>query len=211
MDTRSWIRTPLGIVAVIFGIVMLVTAIALPVNQVTQPTGTVRVAISSTAAERALADIPNLPEGVSLSYPQDEEPLEVDLTALIASDGSDAVPAYYRAMSEAGKSVLALMMAVIVFLLLRLRTEFAAGRPFAARNARRLSAMALAVVVGAYGSAWLDSYAAQIFYDYLSLERPLYVSFEWSPVPLILAGALLIVAQAFKKGRALTEDVEGLV
>jgi hypothetical protein len=203
---RAWIRTPLGILAVGFVLVMVAVAIVLPVNQVTQSGGTVDMSIGGRATASALDTVPNLPRNAWLEYPQGEDPLMVDLVVW-----DSTLPVYASIMSEVSDSALALMMAVIVFSLLRLRGQFATGRPFAPGNSKLLVVIAAAIVVGSYGSDLLGTYASQIFYEHLSLQRPLFVDGSLSLVPLVLAGAVLAIAQAFRKGRALTDDVEGLV
>jgi hypothetical protein len=73
-----------------------------------------------------------------------------------------------------------------------------AGKPFDRRNPRRIVSLATLVAVGGTGLGLLH-------YLTPSLQLDLRL------VSLVIAGVLLVVAVAFRQGRKLTQDVEGLV
>ena len=210
MSMRSWItRSPLGIVAAGFVLLMVGVAIFLPVNQLTQPgAASVDMSIKYRATADMLATL-DVPEVAKLKYPRDDGPLTVDFVSQWGLDG-EFVPANYRVMSVASNSVKALMAAVIVFCFLRLYAQFAAGRPFAPGNSRLLVVIAGTIVVGTFASGLIEMKASELIYQYFSLELPLYVD-TTVPVELLLPVFLLVMAYAFRKGRALTDEVEGLV
>lgn len=217
LSVRSWLRRPDGMVAAGFVLLMVVVAIALPWNALTQPGVSVEMNIGAKATNDALATV-DVPELVKLRYPRDEGPPTVDFDVIRGRDG-EPVPAYYRFMSRAGDSALALTAAVLGFCLLRIWGQFASGRPFAPGNSRLLVVMAGAIVVGSYGSSLLTVHASHlIYYEYFSLQRPLLpmqpalLNYGYADVTLLVtAGVLMLIAVAFRKGRALTDDVEGLV
>lgn len=87
------------------------------------------------------------------------------------------------------------------------------GRPFEARNSRRLVRLAILVVIGGVLAPIVEHYAGDEVIEYV---RPAWEVEGVPNVPLIvgsviLASLLLVTADAFRRGRDLAADVEGLV
>ncbi|MCF6745067.1 DUF2975 domain-containing protein [Blastococcus sp. KM273128] len=183
--------------------VALLTAVVLPVNQLTQPGGSVTVQVAEPDDDRSL-DLAGLPEGVWV----------VDSTSesqLFAAD----LPAGLRALTELPASLHAIAVAVGAWLLARLLWSIHDGHAFDRRNPGRLAGLAAAVVLGGLVVPMAEGVVATTVLEHLDLAGPgsPLVLFEvtLSLTPIGLALALLAAAEAFRRGRALEDEVEGLV
>lgn len=87
------------------------------------------------------------------------------------------------------------------------------GDPFAAGNARRLGLLATVVVVVGYVGPLLPQIASILVLGRIDLgpDGPFTWSFTFSFLPLVIAALVLATAEAFRRGEAITADVEGLV
>lgn len=199
-------RTGMGLTAAILQIVAavaLVVAVALPVNQLTQPGGNVVVTPVDDGTGRPL-DLAGLPEGV---WVDDADPTAV----LHAFD----LPVGLRALTEL-PTVLALVgIAAGAWWLAMVLTSIRRGQPFDRRNPSRLAGVAAAVVLGGLVAPVSESLVATTVLDHLGLTGPasplrlIIADFPLTPVAVGLL--LLAAAEAFRRGGALADDVEGLV
>ena len=57
----------------------------------------------------------------------------------------------------------------------------------------------------------LNWISANMLYDYLQLSAPLEVVPYYSIPPFLMAALVLVLASAFRSGRQISDDVEGLV
>lgn len=183
----------------------LVTAVVLPLNQLTQPGGRIEVRLTPSAAELAVDAVPELPAASALSVDPEQTLLVLQAAEL---------PAELRLLTEAPASLRGVCTgagALLAWLLLRSIRE---GRPFDRRNPRRIVGLAGLVVLGGLGGPLLDGLARFSVLDHLGAtgpESPFLLDATWDLAPLVLAGLLLALADAFRRGVRLTDDVQGLV
>lgn len=89
----------------------------------------------------------------------------------------------------------------------------AEGRPFAPGNARRVRLLAAVIAAGGVLAPLLPQIAGVLVLERTSLDTTgrflLMPSID--PGPLVLAAVVLCVAEAFRAGTALADDVDGLV
>jgi hypothetical protein len=186
--------------AVALGAVLF--AIALPVHSLTMAGGSVPVSLAPGKVPPL--DVAGLPSGVTVSAAADAISLNVARlsTAL-------------RLLTEASGVVTALAVAAGAWWLAGVLRSVALGRPFERRNAARLVGLTGAVVVGGVLAPILDDLVGFSLLDRLGLvdsDSPfvltmLHINFA----PLLLALVVLGAAEAFRRGAALADDVDGLV
>ena len=199
----------LAVVLFVLSAVSLVTAVVLPFSRLTQTDAVVRLNVAPLESHLVLETAPGLPEGVALA-PTSEEGLTVD--AVANPDVSDEVPpAGLRLLGALGTSVWGLALALIAFLLGRIVFTVGRGDPFNPANPVRFIAMSLTVIIGSLAADTLNWLAASAFYDHYSLQPPLEVVAYYSWTPILLGALVLILAEAFRSGRHLARDTEGLV
>jgi len=200
----SRIARLLAVLASLVALVALLAAVALPVNQLTQPGGAVRV---------RLAD-PDLLGRISVQGLAPGSWVELGSSADTVAYHVFTLPWWLRLLTEVPSAVSLLAVGLGALLLGRLLTSVGSGRPFDRRNPRRLRQLALLVAIGATGAQLLDWTAAAAVLRHVDMDRadaPILASASVSPVPLAIAGLLLVAADAFRRGRELADDVEGLV
>ena len=184
--------------------VSLVVAVVLPINQLTQPGGSVTVTPGfSEEAERPL-DLPGLPEGVFV--------VDGDTTAVLHAF---ELPAALRALTELPAVLAAVAIAAGAWWVARVLTSIRAGQPFDRRNPPRLAGVAAAVLLGGLVvpmSEGVVTFAVLRHLDLAELGSPLTGLSTTIPLtPILLALVLLAAAEAFRRGGTLANDVAGLV
>ncbi|MGY2067415.1 DUF2975 domain-containing protein [Blastococcus sp. SYSU DS0619] len=183
--------------------VALLFAVALPVNQLTQPGGSVVVSTADPSGDRQL-DLPGLPDGV---WVVDSSPE----STLFAAE----LPAGLRALTELPASLGAVAFAAGAWLLARVLSTIHDGRPFDRRNPRRLAGLAAAVVLGGLVVPMSEGLVTTAVLEHLELTGPgsplVVFGITLSLTPVGIAVALLAAAEAFRRGRALEDEVEGTV
>jgi|GEM_PF-1636995 len=205
------VSQPLVAILLLIGAFFAISAIVLPVNRMSKPDTTVTVNIGDDASTQVLKDLPNLPTNVGLT-PVSTNGLKVHLTASTKASGEGAsLPWYLRFLAGLGSSVWAASLAAISILLALTLAAINGGNPFHPSNARRLTWIAALVVIGSAGSDSLNWLAARLAYNYLDLQSPLEVVAFYSIPPFLLAAVMLVLAQAFRRGRQIQDDVDGLV
>ncbi|MGY2003962.1 DUF2975 domain-containing protein [Blastococcus sp. SYSU DS1024] len=183
--------------------IALVSAVVLPVNQLTQPGGSVVVSTADPTGDQRL-DLPGLPEGV---WVVDTTPESM----LFAAD----LPAGLRVLTELPASLAAVAVAVGAWLLARILSTVHDGHPFDRRNPGRLAGLAAAVVLGGLVVPMAEGVVATAVLEHLDLTGPdpplvlFEVTIPFTPIGLALA--LLAAAEAFRRGRVLEDEVEGTV
>jgi hypothetical protein len=200
----------------VVGVLLAIIGVALVIGQLTQPGGVVEVLIDEQALR--LSDVEGLPDGTSLRIPEGTSG-----TASAGSGGGTVtlalevaqLPPWLRALTELPWAVSGIATLVGAIVLRKVLLEVAAGRPFAARNPNRLRILAAIALVVAVVPGQLASLATVLTLDHLDAAGPAsplgFQILELSVSPFFLAAALLVVAQVFKHGQALTDDIEGLV
>ncbi|NEK86767.1 DUF2975 domain-containing protein [Blastococcus saxobsidens] len=191
-----------AVLFVVAGVAALV-AVVQPINQLTQPGGSVVVTPSDLTGDRAF-DLPGLPEGVVLTA--------ADPDALLTAF---ELPAGLRALTELPASLGAIAVAVGAWLLARTLWAIHDGHPFDRRNPGRLAGLAAAVVLGGLVVPLAEGLVATAVLEHLDLAGPdsplVLLSTSLPLTPIGLAFALLAAAEAFRRGRALEDEIEGTV
>ena len=142
-----------------------------------------------------------LPSGVSLQV----EPGDVTLSAWDST-------LVEQALARAGYVVLGLGCLLVALLLRPVLTGLERGDPFSPGNARRISLVAVTIAAVALAVPTLNAIAAAEVIRRLGLD-PDTVTWHWSLdlAPLLVACLVLAVAESFRRGEQLRDDVEGLV
>ncbi len=119
-----------------------------------------------------------------------------------------------RLLAGADIALIGLAVLVGAVLLRRLLLTVAEGRPFAPGNARRLAV--IAVLVGGVGTLApaLPDLAGMLVLDRLDAvgpDSPYGFGVSFPLLPLLVTPVLLALAEAFRRGAELADDVRGLV
>lgn len=183
-----------------------IAAVVLPINQLTQPGGQVSVALTEPAQAQALGAVTGVPEGTWLEFDTWGFPFQWHVFEL-------SWP--LRLLTEAGASLLLACLAGAGFLLALVVRSIRLGEPFAAANPGRLRIIAVLLGVGGIGSQYVEGFTRFALLDRTgaadAANSPLEISASLNLSWVFLAAITLVLAQAFARGQALTEDVEGLV
>ncbi|MFC4497659.1 DUF2975 domain-containing protein [Streptomyces ovatisporus] len=120
-----------------------------------------------------------------------------------------------QALARADSAVLGLCAFAGALLLRRLLLSIAEGDPFREGNAVRVAGLALLTAVGSLCMAATPALASGLVLERLGLDGadgPVAASaFSLPQVPLFVALLLLALAEAFRRGTELAQDVDGLV
>ena len=199
-------RTGVSLVSAVLLVVAVVApllAVALPFEQLTQRGGSVPVTPADLSGDRSLG-VTGLPEDVSV----------VDTTAEALLTASE-LPAGLRVLTELPDVLTLAAVAIGAWLLGRVLSTVHDGHPFDRRNPGRLAGLAAAVLLGGLVAPLTEAVAASAVLDHLDLAGPEgpFLAFEatLSFVPVGVALALTAAAEAFRRGRALEDELEGTV
>jgi hypothetical protein len=191
----------------ITGVVGLITAVAKPINQLTQTGGEMTIGLKGIPSPTEL--IRPLPElqaaGAWLELPWDNNVFTLQVQEL---------PWHLRLLTEMPAALVSLSTAAGALILWRLLGSASAGRPFDHRNPRRLTGLAVVVLAGGLGGPILDKFVRSAILAHLRLdgaESPLWDRATVDLTPIAWAMILLALAESFRRGRRLTEDTAGLV
>lgn len=206
---RRLLTQPLAIVLLVIAAVSGVTAVVMPIRQLTQDSASATIDVSREASQLALNRVPNLPANTSLS-PTSNGGLTVTVSATPGPDGQP-VPLMLRFLTNLGTALWAAAVAVMAFLLALIVSTISSGTPFHRKNSTRLVWISIAILVGSVGADTLNWISANMLYDYLQLSAPLEVVPYYSIPPFLMAALVLVLASAFRSGRQISDDVEGLV
>ena len=183
-----------------------VAAVVLPINQLTQPGGQVAVALTDPAQAQALGAVTGVPEGTWLEFDTWGFPFQWHVFEL-------SWP--LRLLTEASTSLLLACLAGAGFLLARVIRSIR----WVSRSPRRTRAGCGSSPRSCWrvGSAASTSRASpgspcsRLTGAAGATASPLEISASLNLSWVFFAAVTLVLAQAFARGRALTEDVEGLV
>jgi hypothetical protein len=162
--------------------------------------------VSAYLSERVRLDLNerlDLPEGSTLLG----GPIPVELHVA-------DLPVGLRLLAQSGWVLLALCVAAGALALAQVLRTVRAGRPFARRNATWLGVVGVAVLVGGCLAPVLRDAAAVAAIDHLGLtgeDLPFLTQLSVPLTPVLLAAVVLGVAEAFRRGAAMADDVDGLV
>lgn len=122
------------------------------------------------------------------------------------------LPLGLRLLAQVDQALLFLCVAVGALALAQVLRTVRAGRPFAPRNPTWLAVVAITVVAGGVIPPILGDYGTTMALDHLGVldDRFALVS-SFSVAPVVLGTVILGVAEAFRRGAALADDVDGLV
>ena len=187
--------------------ILALTAVALPTYRLVQSDATATVNLTDAASARAL-DTVGLP--TSQVEPTDSNGLTVTLVVTTLESG-EPVPWYLRLLSELGTSLWALGLAFIAYLLARVLGNIAAGDPFHESHARRFTWMAVAILVVSAGADTVNFANAWLLSRAIGSPTDIAVTPYYSLIPIALAAVTLVLAGAFRSGRQIQQDTEGLV
>jgi hypothetical protein len=101
----------------------------------------------------------------------------------------------------------------VAWLLFQLLRTTQAAEPFTVRNVRRINLIALTIGIGGMLVQLAHGFADNAIANADRLPDPTSLTFEmtFTPLPLVVMLVMAIVAEAFRRGIALRNDVEGLV
>ncbi|HEV7627417.1 MAG TPA: hypothetical protein VGO89_13050 [Streptomyces sp.] len=117
-------------------------------------------------------------------------------------------------LSRADSAVLGLCFGAGALLLRRLLLSIAEGEPFRRGNAARLAGIAALTAGGSLAAAVTPGLAGGLVLDRIGLggAGPVVAeTFSFPDMPLLAALVLLALAEAFRRGTELAQDVDGLV
>lgn len=120
-----------------------------------------------------------------------------------------------QALAKADSAVLGLCAFAGALLLRRLLLSIAEGDPFRQGNAVRVAGLAVLTAFGSLGMAAAPALASGLVLERLGLDgadAPVGAfAFSLPQVPLFIALLLLALAEVFRRGTELAQDVDGLV
>ena len=140
--------------------------------------------------------------------------LRVTAVSETAELGVDVLPLGLRLLAAGGPAVFLLSVAAGAWLLAGVVRSVGRGQPFDRRNPRRLGGLAVAILVGGLLAPILRDTASIAVLEFTGLaERgsPFAIAASISFLPVLLAVLVLTVAEAFRRGAALSDEVEGMV
>ncbi|MFN8127019.1 MAG: hypothetical protein U0R64_10995 [Candidatus Nanopelagicales bacterium] len=201
--------SPLSLLLIAAAAVLATIAVALPLVQITRDSATATVNLTPSATTTALATVP-LTAGTVEATGDDEITVSLVATELPGTPPR-AVPPALKVLSQAGTSLWALGLAAAAFLLARVLADLAAGRTFAPAQARRFVGIAIAVLLCSAGADTVNYLNARLLTDALGSPPSIAVTPYYSAIPIAIAAVTLVLAGAFRAGRRIEADTEGLV
>jgi hypothetical protein len=218
-------------VTVVVGVVALIAGIAYAINGATQAPGPVKVRVTVTQAGALQAPVTGRADGGTLPLrPQDategDPAVSLLLTVPTAASSSLEVPRELtlrawdstiseQVLSRGAAAVLGLCVGLGAVLLRRILLSIADGRPFQPGNPICLAGIAALMAAASLAAAVLPAVASARVLDRLGLGDAaspiagLPVNLDLGP--LLVALAVLAVAEAFRRGGELAREVEGLI
>ena len=189
----------------VLGVLAALAGPVLAVYQLAQPGGSVAVVVTE---DELLADpTPDgLVEGTRLTFADTDPDVVLEV---------DELPVGLRLLTRLEELLGAGLLLTGAVLLRAVLRDIGRGHPFHPRMERRLGGLAV-VVAGAAILPGLASTLATVVVlnriDGLGEGSPLgFTIMELELLPLVVAGALVVLSRVFRHGRQLTEDTEGLV
>ena len=145
---------------------------------------------------------PGLPAGSALVDPESTGWLQVD-----------GLPWWLRLFAVSGTALGALSVAVGALALAQVLRAVRSGQPFGNRTPTWIGVVAVAVVVGGSIAPMLEGLAGMVVLVRAELQDAglFDFTFEIRLAPMLVGVLSLAVAEAFRRGAALSDDVDGLV
>lgn len=210
-DSPSRLAAAMRILLFIAAAALALVAVVLPVHRLTQGQAVATVNLSDSASAAALRTV-TVPDGYVEATGADGLTVNLVVTSLDpGSDPAPPVPWWARLLTELGTSIWALGLALIAYLLARVLGNIAAGDPFHQSHARRFTLMAIAILVISVGADTINYINATVLTRAIGSPADLSVTAYYSLIPVALAAVTLVLASAFRAGRQIQEDTEGLV
>ena len=100
---------------------------------------------------------------------------------------------------------------VALLLLLRIVRTLRVGDPFILTNARRLGRIAVAVALGGTGASVLQAWGAHLVLSDAAIRPFVQENLHVTFVPLIAGMGIFLLAEVFRRGARMRDDLEGLV
>ena len=175
--------------------VAAVRAVALPLIRVTDPGGRVKVYAGDPVwpDAQAVADVSPLnQQGIAYLHIPD-------------------LPVGLRLLAEAGPAIGALAWAVGLALVALVVRDIGSGSPFGARVPLRLTVLAALVVVGGTARTALEWLSSTAVVDRMNLDDTVSPTYAFPVGEVLIAALVLVLAEAFRQGRRLSAELEGLV
>jgi Protein of unknown function (DUF2975) len=116
-----------------------------------------------------------------------------------------------RVLYLVGGSTLPLVALAVILYLLRIVRTLRRGDPFVPENARRLTSIALLVAVGGTLGNFVNHVAMDSLAQRSAASHIVAAVYSVSFLPLVIGLAVAFLAEVFRQGTRLREDVEGLV
>lgn len=149
------------------------------------------------------AEAPDLPAGSLVTAPPDGWALQVEESTVVE-----------QLLARGGGAVLGLAVLAGTVLLRGLLLSIADGRPFERGNPRRVAGIAALLLGAGVLVPVLPDLAAVVVLERTGQAGPVSpyaATLSWPLLPLAFVPLLLALAEAFRRGASLTDDVRGLV
>ncbi|MET7622009.1 DUF2975 domain-containing protein [Streptomyces sp. NPDC005408] len=211
----------------LLGVLAAVGGVAYAVNGATQAKAYVTVPVQARAP--AGLSVPTTARGDSASQvplrPDAGNKIRLDISGTERSNwlqvGTDSLTLRSfdstfaeQLLSRADVAVLGLSIGAGALLLRRLLLSIAEGEPFRPGNAARVAGIAGLTAGGSLAAAFSPALGAGLVLERLGLDgagSPVTTTFSLPVVPLLVALLLLALAETFRRGTELAQDVDGLV
>jgi len=212
----------------LIGLVAAIAGVAYAINGATQTKGPVEVSVMARGATLDAASTPARIETVVLTKVPANAPAEPGLDVGISgaaqshlnlasspltlvSWGSTMTE---QLLSRGGVAVVCLCIGLGAVPLRRLLLSIADSRAFEPRNAARIAVIAGLVAVASLANDILPDLGSNLVLTRLGLtgpDSPIFADSTSRLTPLLVVPLLLALAEAFRRGTQLAQDVEGLV
>jgi hypothetical protein len=188
-----------GAVGLVLGVAFWLSGFTAVGGPVTVPVG-LSPSGGTTEPDQVAVSVDGLPSGAQVWAPASE----LRLTA----EGSTAAE---QALARADELLAGIGVALAAWLLLPVLSDIAARRPFDPGRSGRVAGVAVVVLgVGLLGPL-LPAWASALVIGRLGLDSPVTWAATLPLAPVLVAGLVMVVAEAFRQGERLSRDVEGLV
>ena len=219
-DTRPYLSSGwaslVTVLVVVVGVVALVGSVAYWINGLTHAQANVTVSVqvqqplaqawnpqgTDWSSDSVLLPRTALPDGVGLHVAPDS-------VALTAWDST----LLEQALARVNVLVVGFGIALGSWLLRPVLRCLELGRPFDPGNARRVAGVALVIAAVGLLAPACSALAATVVLSRLDLGDPAGVAASWrlELLPFLVMALVLAVAESFRRGEQMREDVEGLV
>ncbi len=169
-----------------------IAAVGVPINQLTQPGGTVEASLR----------LDQTTVGTGAYFEATSAPIVVQLAEL---------PWQLRLASEAGFALTWLAIGLGALMVAQVLGTIIRGEPFSSRNPRRIAVVAGCVLVGGTLAPMIQGEATSLILSHVDLGHRVGSSIPLELLPFLITALIFVVAGAFQRGSQLTADTEGLV